>query len=512
MEYIKPLFAIVALSGLLCLFPHAQAQDSNQLVIATPVSGEISAANTQAWLFNAVEGEVLSFALRNVSGDLDPQLIITNSRNETVFINDDYEYPESQNALLEAVTIPRTDSYTLTVSGVGNTAGQYALTMLYGFSQTAWDDNFNGELTWENANTESRAFTVASDNGQLVLAIIGTDIRGVAVNPQQDAFRDFYANVKVNVSSGPDGWTVGMTLRQVDSDNYYLLNVRSRGEWRFIRRENGTDTTIRDWTIHPALSNSTGSFTLGAMASESGFDFFYNNVLFGRLSDTALADAGKIGLSIQTGSSINSQITAAFDDLIVSVPTLSEGKRIIPQRITVGQAAVVTRDIQRQGLISARGQLSLTVPESFVESSRPGVERVPLARGATYGNMAMGTTVTWEATSNGQTGCGLVFKAKDDTNYLLAYIDRTGGFGVSERKGDTFSPGIFAEKPNLTGNQHALVIIVQGDQILYYVDGLYSGSMTTATEAGAIGNAVINFEPIRTSCSFRDTWVWNWDN
>ncbi|MCA0453353.1 MAG: hypothetical protein LCI00_05205 [Chloroflexi bacterium] len=513
MEHLKSVFSVVVLGSLL-LFSKFHAQDANQLLVGSPVSGQITASNTELWIFNAVEGEVLSFSARNVSGNLDPQITITNSRGDVIIENDDYDYPESQNALLEAITIPRTDTYTVTVSGVGGSSGEYALTMLNGFSQTAWDDNFNGDLVWQDVNeapTDS-AFTVAADSGQLVLAIIGAETRGVAVNPNQDEFVDFYATVKVNVSSGPDGWTVGMTLRQQDPEHYYLLNVRSRGEWRFIRHENGTDITIRDWTVHPALANSTGSFSLGAMVSEAGFDFFYNNVLFGRLSDTALLDAGNIGLSIQTGSSLSSQITAAFDDLLVSVPTLSEGERIIPLRITVGQPAVVTRDIQRQALISATGQLSLTVPESFVESSRPGVERVPLARGAVYGNMALGTTVSWEAVSDGQTGCGLILQAQDDTNYTLAFIDRTGAYGVSQRQGDTFHAGIFAENPALTGTQHALVVIVRADQILYYVDGFYGGSMTIDAAAGAIGNAVVNFEPIRTSCSFRDTWVWNWDN
>ncbi len=512
MEYVKSILALLLLGSSLCGIPAFAQDTTNSLTIASPVNGEISAGSTQDWRFNAVDGQVLSFAVNSTSGDLDPRFTITNSKGEPFLSNDDYAYPDNLNALLEAVTMPRLDTYTVTVSGTGQTAGSYNLTMQSGFSQTVVDDNFNGSLAWEAMTPSSADFTVTGDGGQIALAVTGSDITGIAIDPQQIDLSDFYARVNVNVSGGQDGWVVGMTLRQQDADNYYLLNVRSRGEWRFLVHENGVETVIRDWIIHPALANSTGTFTLGVMADASGFDFFYNDVLFGRLSNTILAKAGKIGLSVRTSAALTSQTTAHFDDLIVSVPTLADGKRIIPNQVSIGQPAVMTRDLQRRGLIPATGQLSLTVPESFIESARPGIDRVSLARGATYRNLAMGTTVSWDAAGDGLTGCGLVLQAKDDTNYTLAYVDHSGGYGVSQRQGNQFTPGIFAENTAHAGNQHALLVILRGETLLFYVDGLLGGSMSNSPTEGSIGNAVINFEPIRTSCKFTDTWVWNWDN
>jgi hypothetical protein len=248
------------------------------------------------------------------------------------------------------------------------------------------------------------------------------------------------------------------------------------------------------------------------MVNGTGYDFFYNGLLFGHLTDSTLMKSGVIGLAASTSSSLSSQTTAHFDDLLVSVPMLAKGKRIVPQQIALGQPTVLTRDLQRRGLIPANGQLSLNVPESFIESARPGVDRVPLARGATYSNLALGTTVTWDAAGDGLTGCGLVLQAVDDTNYTLAYVDHSGDFGVSQRQNDHFVPGIYAEKATASGNKHSLVVILQNDQLLYYVDGLYGGSMTYTATEGGVGNAVVNFDPIRTSCKFTDTWVWNWDN
>ena len=513
MEYLKIFLMSLLIAALISINPLVNAQDtSNTLTITFPVDGQIGSGSSQTWTFGAVEGEVLSFVAHTTSGNLDPQFTISNSKGEPFLSNDDYAYPNNQDALLEAITMPRTDTYRLTVTGVSNTAGAYTLTMLSGFSQTALDDNFNGDLQWQDANTSSTGFSVKSDNEQIALALSGPDNTGIAINPKQTPISDYFATVKVAVTGGQDGWVVGMTLRQTDSSNYYLLNLSSRGQWRLTAWQNGISTIIRDWTNHPALANSTGNFTLGAMVSGTGFDFFYNGLLFGRLSDSTLSKTGVIGLAVGTSSSLTSQTTAHFDDLIVSIPMLEKGQRIIPQQIALGQPMVLTRDLQRRGLIPASGQLSLNVPESFIESAKPGVDRVPLARGATYGNLAIGTTVSWDAVSDGLTGCGLVLQSTDDTNYTLAYVDHSGAYGVSQRKNDHFDPGIYAENPTASGNKHSLVVILRKDQLLYYVDGLYSGSMAYTMTEGGVGNAVVNFDPIRTSCKFTDTWVWNWDN
>jgi hypothetical protein len=513
MEYLKIFSTSLLIAALISISPHVNAQDTSAtLTLTTPVDGQIGNGSSQIWTFSAVEGEVLSFIVHTTSGNLDPQFTISNSKGEPFLSNDDYAYPENQDALLEAITMPRTDTYRLTVTGVGKTSGEYQLMLLSGFSQTALNDNFNGDLQWQDANTSSTNFTVKADNGQIALAISGPDDMGIAVNSKQTPLSDYFATVKVVATGGADGWVVGMTLRQTDSNNYYLLNVSSRGQWRLTARQNGTSSVIRDWTDHPALANTTGNFTLGAMVNGTGYDFFYNGLLFGHLSDSTLSKSGVIGLAVGTSSSLTSQTTAHFDDLLVSVPILEQGKRIIPQQIALGQPTVLTRDLQRRGLIPASGQLSLNVPESFIESAHPGVDRVPLARGATYGNLAIGTTVSWESSSDGLTGCGLVLQTVDDTNYMLAYVDHSGAYGVSERQNDHFVPGIYAENPAASGNKHSLVVILQKDQLLYYVDGLYGGSMTYSATEGGVGNAVVNFDPIRTSCKFTDTWVWNWDN
>ena len=133
-----------------------------------------------------------------------------------------------------------------------------------------------------------------------------------------------------------------------------------------------------------------------------------------------------------------------------------------------------------------------------------------LGRGVTYQNFAIGATVAWQAAA-GTTGCGLILRATDDSRYTLAYIDQMGGYGLSQRTDDSFAPGIFGETANFEAGSHHLLVIARRDILYYYVDGQYKGTLENSAIDGMIGEAVVNFEPISTSCTFTETWLWRWD-
>lgn len=515
MDYLKTsLIAIACIVPILLSGRMVDAQASIQGILnrVSPVSGQINSGAQQAWSFNGLEGEVLSISAVTTTGELDPTITLSNDSGEIIISNDDYVYPDQRDALLEAITLPRTDTYTLTVSGFNGTTGEYRLTLLPGFVDLQQNENFNSDVAWRDDGISNGIFRLGTEDGALTLALEGPDDNGLASNPQQSALTDYYADVRVKVLSGQDGWVVSMTARQQDNRNFYSLSTNNQGEWRFRVRQAGEDRILRDWTSHPLLVNDATEFTLGMMVSGGGFDFFYNGQLFSRLTDFSLAEAGRVGLGVDTVSSLTSQTRVAFDDLTITTPLLTEGQRILPQQLIIGSPAATARDLQRRGLIPAQGELVLNVGESFVESQRPGVEELLLARGSNFRTFALGSNVAWQATQEGISGCGLIFHSQDDTNYTLAYVDQNGAYGVSQRLNDRFLPGIFQESPELAGNQHHLLVIVQTDQLLYYIDGVYAGSSATEGIEGGVGNAVINFDPVRTSCQFRDTWVWSWDN
>lgn len=508
MDALKPIIRLAAtLTTLLALGAPAAAQDGT-LEALTPASGLIEPGGEGRWTFTAASGEVLSFLAAAKSGDLDPAITITASDGSTLISEDDTNYPNNTDTLLEAITFPRRGTYTATVRSVNGTSGDYTLTMQPGFAEVHSSLNFNGPLEWEPLTD---ALTVEAASEQLALTLEGGRQTGIAVHPDLNVPTVYYAQVTVNVINGNEGWVVGMSARQQSAARYYLLSINQQGQYRFDIQTVEGRRTLHDWTPHPAIVPGQTTFRLAMLVNGSGFDFFYNGQFFGRLSDSILRVDGTIGLALETGSSESSRTTARFDDLIVTIPAMVEDTRVRPGQLTVSTPNDMVQELQRRGLIPAGGEMALTVNESFVESRLPGVQQIPLARGEAYLDFAIGTTINWQALAAGMTGCGLVMRAADETNFMLAYLDQTGGYGVSQREGDSYTSGIFGELADMSSGSHHLLVIARGDELIYYVDGRYSGVLRSEATAGGIGNAVINFEPISTSCQFTNTWLWRWD-
>lgn len=506
----RRILALCALACLLALAVPAAAQPVGNLELFVPVIGSLGPGETQAWTFAAAEGAVLSFRLEATDGDLDPALSISSSTGIELIANDDYNYPASRDALLEAITIPRLDTYTVTVSGFGSTAGDYRLTLLAGYAEFAWGDTFDDSRQWDSTNPQ---LTLNTSGGQLALQLGGAQQRGVVTPVQTDPQSSFFARAQIAEVTGRPGWTVGLTARQQDARNYYLFQVNSQGQWRFLARAPLGDQIVRDWATHPAITPGMSAFSLSIMADANSFDLFYNDLFLSRVSDDTFAEPGAIGLSVETVSAPASEVTARFESVTVTSPILIEGERVVPSRLLVSRdGRVMARELQRRHLIPASGDMRLTVPESFVTFSRPGVNRIALAGGQTFGELAMGAVVDWQIDgAAGPAGCGLIVRATSDTRYILAYLDQTGGYGVSERSDDTFAPGIFGEGPALTGSSHHLLVIASGPAVRYFINGRYAGTLDVTSENGGVAVAAVNFEPATTSCTFRDTWLWSWD-
>ena len=494
------LFALLLMLGAGGL---AQAQD--RLTLFTPVTGTIRSGETESWTLQAAEGGMLSFHLRATSGDLDPVLEVR-SGSSVLVRNDDYQYPESGDALLQSVTIPRTGSYTVTVSGYGDTAGDYELVVLAGFATLALQETFEDESRW---SSEGDALEMVTGDNRIALIVAGAQERGLALYQGDETQGSQYIHVEIPEISGPQGWTVGLAARQQASGDYYLYSLNERGQWRFSLRTGDNEQVLRDWSEHPAIIAGQTTFSLGLLVNEGSFEFFYDGHLVGRLTDTTLAEPHQVGLMAESAPTAGSEVTAQFQNLVITTP-LDDAPA--PQNLlSSGQTAVV-QELQRHRLIPAEGSMGLVVPESFVTFNRPGVNELLLGGSQTFRTFALGTTITWEiSTPNLAAGCGLVLRSDDEDHYLLAYLDQTGAYGLAQREGDHFEPGIYGEGLALADGPQRLVVIGHDDALMYYINGQLVGRLESAATAGAIGNAVVNFDPTITSCQFQNTWVWNWD-
>ncbi len=481
------------------------AQDA--LPFFTPVTGEITIGATQAWTFSAGAGAFISVFVEATTEGFDPFLQLLNSDSEEVISNDDLYYPGNRNALLEGITIPRTGQYQVIVSGFAGSVGTYQLTMTPGYSVVLARDSFDEIGNWQ---AQSDSLNVRVSGGELALLLEGIGEVGIASADAGSLPEDFYTEVRVSQVTSRNLWIVGITLRQTD-DDYYVFAVDNRGQWRFSLKSGGQEQILRDWSTHPAIVAGQLPFTLGTLANGVGFDLFYNGALLGHINDETITTAGQIGLYVETEEAVGSQATVNFDDFAITQALDINGVYVVPERLITGDTTLTVQELERRHVIPAGGQLAFTIPESFVDSAIQGVAQQGLGRGVTFGNFVLETTVTLTS-SGGTAGCGLLLRSTEESNYMVAYLDSSGAYGISERRGDLFNPGLFYEGDGLDVlRPNRLLVIVQGDLLHYYVNNIYQGALTIEPVDGAVGNVLINFDLANSTCQFANTWLWFWE-
>lgn len=483
---------------------------------ATPLTrfetrqGNISRiGDTQTWTFDALADEALSIVIEPTVPFFDSTLQIVDESGRVVLTSDDFAYPDDINATVEAITIPRSGTYEVIISGYGNSTGSYRITLLPGYGSLGQRQTFDGANSWQ---AQSNDLSLQVSDGALNLSLEGVQVKGIAGSTSVNTFTDLYTQVDYVNINARNGWEVGIVLRQQDDgDTYYQYSVNSQGLWRFLAVENGVERLIRDYTPHPAIVAGQTTFTLGILANAAGFDVFYNGQFMGQVVDTAIADGGTVGVVVQSANAIGSTLSAQLDNFAVTQPLTLSGERILPQSLILGTPRQIVQELERRGVIHPGGNLPLNVPESFADSRTPGVAQVPLGRGATYTNFALGTSAT--LTQNGRSdlaGCGLLLQSSGENTYMVAFVDNADGYGISARSGDSFEAGIFSENAEwITDAANSMIVVVNEGQLYYYVNGNYAGTMSVASVAGQVGNVLINFEAVESTCAFTDTWLWN---
>lgn len=485
-----------------------------------PVEGAITAAGSvESWTFSGTEGGVISAWVQPLTDSaLDPSITLTNSAGVVISTHDDIAYPGNLEALLQAVTLPRTDTYTLTVSGYGETIGNYRLTLYIGYPAVAWADDFNDDVAnhWVGAQPY---LAIDRAVGQMTLSLNESGQSGyVLYLPSGEAagtiptsYDDFYLHAEIVNANGRNGWMAGFVLRQTHNA-YYVLMVNHQGMWRFVLMSANEEQVLREWVSHPAIVANQSNFQLGVLANGSAFDVFYNGIYVGQAQDPAATlTQGTVGVWLGVPNTPNSSAQVAFDALTLTQARTLGDQTLLPMQLSVGGQALTVQELERRGVIPTGGKLALSVPQSSAQRINPGVNRIVLARGTQYGNMVLQTTLRWRAASSGVVGCGLVFANQSETDYALAYLDQSGGYGVSLRNGDTFAPGLYGENLNWTEGNQQLLLVRLGETVHYFINRQYVGTMRIPAQSGEIGVANVNYETIDTTCEFSDTWLWHWE-
>lgn len=472
------------------------------------IDSTLTAGSVESWQFSAAQGEIISLVATAGSG-LDPRLVVISETGAVLATNDDYDYPRTRDAAIQAMTAPYTGRYTVQVESVLNTSGNYTLTRLRGFAEQPDLDGSDTQSSW-TVSQDALGLEAVPDALRLTLA--GNGLEALAFREAMARLSNFYMHMTVEVENARPGWIVSVSFRQQAADTYYLFSVDDRGWWRLQRNEGGMLSTLRDWTDHPFIPANVSAFDLGVLANGDALELYYNGNPITYVVDPVL-ESGVIGVGVGTRPGLESEVQIRFDAIQITTPLIREdGRAAVSDQFILGDTSVIMRQLEHRREVPTGGELALNVPESSMQSADLGVARLGLGRGTAYGDFVMATEVQIQ-TDNPTTpaGCGIYLRAIDDPEqYVLAYLDQTGGYGLTAFDGIAFDEGIFQIDRSLVGGEHQLLVIAYQDVLRYYVDGQFVGEINAASVEGSVGNAAVNFAPNVTSCTFENTWLWQW--
>jgi hypothetical protein len=491
-------------AGLLGMSGLASAQSAVTVTPFEPVTGEVTDANPLAYTFSGISGQVISVSVTADDG-FDPVVALRDSSG-TRLIGDDDALGESRDALLQAITLPRTDTYTLEVSGYGDSVGGFTLLLTTGFAEIAQISPLDDVAAWRPLDTAST--TAESVDSGIRVGFDGQAAAGTLLS-SAGAFQDFAVRAQVSAVTGTS-WVAGLAGRE-NGGSLYAYQVNSEGRWRFVFIDGDSTEVLSDWRSHPAIRPGETRFSLMLMARAGGFDFFYDDAFVGSLADTNRIRAGRIGLLAGTTSSVTAQVGVTFESVQVTAPVTAGDAVVIPNELIVGDGVSMAQALVRRHVAGADGELTLTVPTATVNFARGGINTFLLGQRRSFGDFALGATVTISNPRNDPNGCGMVFRYTDEANYVAAFLDAQGGYGASEQVAGQFVPGLFDQQERLAGGgQHHLLVIASGNRLFYYIDGISAGSMDLEAQAGQVGAAVVNYAASETNCTFTNVWLWEW--
>ena len=475
------------------------------------VEGTLAAGQSHRYQLVAPELTLLSIHVKSLEGSLDPVLQVFNSDGTEIIANDDYAYPDQLDAVIQAIVIPRSDTYTLSVSGFGETSGAYSIQVLPGFDALRLRDDALSPDNWEVLYGVADLARVAE--GQLQVNMEGLDLSATLVAKRFPSETDYYFEVEFAriSSSAPDG-QIGLVFRYQRPESHTRLMLSQRGFWRVDRIDEGEIVAVRDWSTHPAIAAGQSDLRLGILASGQHFDVVYNGQVVGSFADPFTQASGGVGIAMHTSDVFGSRLSFAVSEALMTVPTRSAGGLIVPTRLLAQGPPALASALARLQLIPAGGQFRLTLPESTVRHSSVGVTPFLLGGGVSYGEFALGARLTAQLSDDANGGCGLIFNHADDSRYSLAYATADGDYGVSRREGDGFEPGIYGKLANDDLDGRELLLIAHGANLHYFLDGAHVGSMPYQASAGRVGIAVVNYQEVLTDCLIEDLWVRSWDD
>lgn len=482
------------------------------LAFFEPVRGTLDAANpVDEWTFDGRADQPVALLVTG-DGSLDPVLEVIAPDGALVAANDDLD-SLVRDAGLEALILPADGVYMVRVTRYegrrGATAGEYELLALPGYADLVRREPFNGnESIWAAAGRGS----VTVGQGRLRLRVAEGESRALAAPSDAVPLRDLYYQADARLSGAASYAEFGLVLRIPTAPGLagqgYTFKVNTAGQWSVIVANQSGEFELQRWTSAPSLAVDT--WALGVLAQDTTFSFYANGTLLGSVTDGRLVEAGTLGLMVGVDAGQEDRPAVSFDNVVIT-RRLGTTYRGMPLALTTwadADPARVVAELAQSGMVSPAPAHDLYINGRALDAADPAsrFELVGSER-ALYDDFILGASVVI-MTDGESPGCGLLFRAQDDRNLSLAYVDTSGGFGLVRAQDGALTTNIYDKLSLNQPNPDRLVVIAQGERVTLYVNGALVAQETLAPGSGRVGVALLNYEDVVTRCLVGDLWVW----
>lgn len=500
---------LFCIAFLLAAVNPGHAQDK-ALRLGSAVDDVLAARETRHYSLTALEFTLVSFRVEALSAELDPILEIFDPAGRLVVSNDDYNYPDARDAVIQAFILPQTSTYTVSVSAFGESAGAYRLHVLPGYDRLAQRETSVESANWETVY--SNGAVNVSDSSAFALELRGLARSAGLVGLHLPTETDLYFEAAFDQVASPAVWQVGLLFRYHSPNQYHRLLLSKQGYWRIDRIDGEETTQLRNWSTHPAIRPGESTFRLGLLVSGQHYDVVYNGQVVGSAWERTPPEPGSLGIALMTDDLAGGTVSFVVAETLVTLPTRADDSLIFPQRLLARRYYAMARELARQQLVPVGGEIKLTLPESSVRRAQSGISRLAIASDFSFEQFAFGVSLTLDVRSERNGGCGLFFHFNDDENYTLAYVTSHGDYGLSRRTRAGFEPGIYGKRAATDVSGRYLLVIVSDDVIHYFVDEQYAGSLDSIPRIGGVGIAAVNYDEVETGCAFDDLWLLSLDS
>lgn len=202
-------------------------------------------------------------------------------------------------------------------------------------------------------------------------------------------------------------------------------------------------------------------------------------------------------------------------------PLIRPTETPVPQALTLrawdsDSPADIVRELREYDLVPSGGELSLTVPGSFGDTSRAGFNFYPLGQGRTFRDFVL----TFDARLDmgaAESGCGMHFRnSASSTSMGMVFADGSAYLAQWLSDGDTHESSWYGDHPVIAagiGVTNRVTMVAIDTQVLMFVNGemIAAGNFDDASGTIALELYVEEDDAggtQRTYCQLNDIWLW----